>query len=269
VKVVRTLMPNIDTRQMIQDFQVRLVEECDYAQEARYQKQFHAIYSDDPDVIIPIVVDELSTEKILTTQFIDGMGFSDFLPVASQEERNLAGVTLFRLAFNTLLKHGLFHADPHPGNILLRSNGTAALTLLDFGCVQPVDENLRDDMKKLLSAAIRGEDIKEPLKIALGFTDIDDATLNIAVDLSHRVLAPLHEAQPFRFNKAFAMEISKSLMDAKFKLTGGFLTRKNHFALQRDGIMFVVRNLYGLAGIWGELEAEGHFQDIIEEAMAN
>ena len=131
--MMRALMPNINTEQMIDDFRVRLIEECNYLQEADYQRQFSQLYKDDPDICIPEVLEDLCTERVLTTRFIEGVGLDEFCRVAEQPARDRAGMSLFRLAFGTLLEHGLFHADPHPGNLLFCVGPEQKLGLLDFG----------------------------------------------------------------------------------------------------------------------------------------
>lgn len=267
--LMRTVMPSVDTEQLVADFRDRLHEECDYLREAEVQHRFASIYAGDDALVVPVVIGSHSTARVLTTVYIDGIGLDEFVAVATPEERNRAGMALFRMAFGTLLEHGLFHADPHPGNLLFRSGPASKLGVLDFGCVQPVDPSARRDLARLLRAAIDGGDMVLPARQALGIDEIDETTEKVVVGLTRQVLAPIVAPQPFRFTRAFATDIAKSVVDAKMKLATRFLTRKGRIRLKREGVMFVVRNLFGLASIWGALECEGDFRALTQTLVAN
>ena len=267
IHIMRAIAPNVDTRQMIEDFRVRLAEECDYHKEAEYQRRFAAIYAGDPDLVVPDVFEDLCSRRVLTTRLIRGVSLDEFVDEASQTERNRAGATLFRFAFGTLLNHRLFHADPHPGNLLFRSGGGHRLGVLDYGCVQPIDRAARDDMAALMRDALDGRDLTEPAARALGITEIDDATRAAVADIVRQMLAPILEKQPFRFTRQFATDIGVTVVEAKKSLAARFLTRRGRFVADREGVMFVVRNLFGLASIWGSLEAEGDYRALMERML--
>ena len=256
-------MPNVDTRQLIDDFRVRLEEECDYRKEAAYQKQFADIYGRDETLMVPKVVEELSTQRVLTTRRVRGVTLERFVASSTSDERDRSGRTLFRFAFGSLLQHGLFHADPHPGNLLFHADSTQRLCVLDYGCVQPVDAQARTDIAALLSAALEGDDLVGPARRALGIVDADPATEAAVVAITERVLAPILAPQPYRFDRKFAAEIMRAVTDAKMKLASAYLSRRGRFVAEREGVMFIVRNLFGLATIWGTLETEGDFREIV------
>ncbi|MEM1008103.1 MAG: AarF/ABC1/UbiB kinase family protein, partial [Myxococcota bacterium] len=267
LSLVKTLLPKVNAEQMIDDFRMRLVEECNYQQEAAYQKQFYELYREDPDILIPKVVEECSTSRVLTTKYIEGESLEVFLQNATQQERDLAGHTLFRLAFGTLLNHRLFHADPHPGNLLFRCGPHSKLGLLDFGCVQPINTVAQKDLHLMIRAAIDEQELSGPIERALGVNDIDDDTKAVCEKITRMLLAPILEPQPYRFTLAFAKDIARATIDAKTKMATGFLLRKRRFSVDREGIMFIVRNLFGLASIWGQLEAEGLYRETTESIL--
>lgn len=268
VSIMRGLMPNVDTRQMIEDFRVRLAEECDYRTEASYQARFADIYRGDPMLQVPEVVPELCTERVLTTRRVRGESLEAFVASATNRERDEAGRALFRFAFGTLLSNGLFHADPHPGNLLFRADGTGRLCVLDYGCVQPIDPAAREDLAALLRAALEGEDLAGPARRAFGIVEADPATEAAIVEITRRVLAPILEPQPYRFDRSFAAEITRAVTDAKMRLATKWLTRRGKFVAEREGVMFIVRNLFGLATIWGTLEAEGDFRELVRTLLS-
>ncbi|MGE0788350.1 MAG: ABC1 kinase family protein [Sandaracinaceae bacterium] len=268
VAIVRRVMPSVDTRQMIQDFRDRLAEECDYRIEASHQRRFAAIYENDPDLLVPRVIDARSTQRVLTTRRIGGVSLEAFVASSSQAERDRAGVALFRFAFGTLLQHGLFHADPHPGNLLFMADDDGRLGVLDYGCVQPIDDEARRDLSALISAARAGRDLREPARRGLGIGAIDDESADAMVEIVRLVLAPILEPQPYRFTRRFASDITRAVTDAKMRLGPRYLSRRGSFEIERPGVMFVVRNLFGLATIWGQLEARADFRAIVDEMLA-
>lgn len=269
VALMRTMMPSVDTRQMIEDFRVRLAEECDYRKEAEYQRRFAAIHEDDPDLFVPEVIDDLCTGRVLTTVLVSGRSLEEFAADASELERDRAAEALFRFAFGTLLSHGLFHADPHPGNLIFNADGSGRLCVLDYGCVQPIDDAARLDIAALLSAAVDGEDLSELTLTALGITDADERTHHAITEITRLVLAPIIEPQPYGFTRSFATEIARAVVEAKARLATGFLTRRSRFVADREGVMFIVRNLFGLASIWGTLEARGEYRALTAKLVAD
>lgn len=267
VALLRRLMPGVDTRAMIRDFRDRLAEECDYRTEAASQARFAAIYASDPELLVPAVIAERSSRRVLTTRAIRGVGLDAFVAEASAGERDRAGLALFRFAFGSLLRHGIFHADPHPGNLLFRADDAGRLGILDYGCVQSVDAAGRRDLAALIQAALEGEDLRAPTRRALGITEVDPATEAATVEIVERVLAPILAPQPYRFTRAFAADITRAVTDAKMKLASRWLTRRGAFVAEREGVMLVVRNLFGLATIWGALEAQGDFRALARELV--
>jgi len=266
--VMRTIMPNIDTRQMIDDFRTRLVEECDYRREASYQQRFHDLYADDPDIVVPAVYEQLSARRVLTTRFVRGVSLDPFIRDSTPEERDRAGHTLYRFAFEGILHHGIFHADPHPGNFLYRSNDTSRMCVLDFGCVQPVDDEARRDLTALMAAALTSQDIGPHVERAFGITDLDEVSRQMMADMMPSVLAPLRAAQPYQFTRDYVAELNSGIIEAKKKLATRYLTRKSRFAATREGVWFVARTLIGLASIWGTLEPRCDFRALTESLLA-
>jgi predicted unusual protein kinase regulating ubiquinone biosynthesis (AarF/ABC1/UbiB family) len=111
----------------------RLREELDYKREANVQRLYAHLLKDEPHVHVPSVVDELSTDRLLTTQWVDGKRVFDF-ENAPLEDRNQIALNLFKAWYVPLYKTGIIHGDPHPGNYTVRDD--LSINLLDFGCVR-------------------------------------------------------------------------------------------------------------------------------------
>lgn len=127
------LFPGLDPKALVEELKARLVEELDYTLEADNQRLFAAYYEGHPFITVPGVVDELSTRRVLTTEWAPGVRF-DQLASWSQEERNLAGEAIYRFVFGSLYRLKAFNGDPHPGNYLFQPGGR--VTFLDFGLVK-------------------------------------------------------------------------------------------------------------------------------------
>jgi predicted unusual protein kinase regulating ubiquinone biosynthesis (AarF/ABC1/UbiB family) len=111
----------------------RLREELDYKREAKTQKLFAQLLKDEPNVHVPDVIDELSTDRLLTTKWVHGdkvLNYKD----ASLEQRNQIALNLFKAWYIPLYKTGVIHGDPHLGNYSVRDD--LSINLLDFGCVR-------------------------------------------------------------------------------------------------------------------------------------
>ncbi|MEY2192686.1 AarF/ABC1/UbiB kinase family protein [Neobacillus sp. BF23-41] len=105
-------------------------------------------FRDFPGVTTPKVYWDLSTSKVLIMEFIDGVKINeiDKLDGALINKKKLASI-LYLSYLKQLLEDGFFHADPHPGNLLVKKDGT--LCYIDFGMVGNISTNMKDNMVKL------------------------------------------------------------------------------------------------------------------------
>ena len=144
-------------------------EELDYAQEAismqRIQEQLRA----EVGLKIPDVHAAYSTQRVLTTTFFAGVKISETAQLdAWQINRRDLGNRLVHAYCQMIFEHGFYHADPHPGNILVQQDGT--MVLLDFGATAALREEMRTGLLQLIEAAVKNdtEKIVASLK-GLGF----------------------------------------------------------------------------------------------------
>jgi hypothetical protein len=133
-----------------------LHRELDYRGEARALREFGAVASSWEGVVVPETIDELSSERILTMSWLEGASF-DAVRAWPVEQRRQTAEVLLRLFLRSLFSWRRLHADPHPGNYrFLRSAQGVRVGLLDFGCVQVVDEAWARALAGLLEAARAG-----------------------------------------------------------------------------------------------------------------
>lgn len=142
---------NYRPRATVAEFQRTLLRELDFGREERHLQQFAHNFNGDPTVRIPTVYPELTTSRVLTMERLEG------IKLAETDRLHLAGFDLQEIArrgvdiyMEMIFNHGLYHADPHPGNILLLEGNV--IGLLDFGMVGRIDESLREDIEEMLLA---------------------------------------------------------------------------------------------------------------------
>jgi len=122
---------------LLDEIETRIVQETDYLQEGRSLDAFREQLKPLPHVQVPRVFWDLTTDRILTMSFLKGKHLGDWLArKPSAALRNRVGARLFELFYYQLLRVGMLHADPHPGNYLFSENGE--IGLVDFGCVKEI-----------------------------------------------------------------------------------------------------------------------------------
>ncbi|WP_067653814.1 ABC1 kinase family protein [Nocardia harenae] len=167
-KVLQSAMPWV-TPAVLDELRLNMEGELDYRAEARTQQQIAALYTDHPFIVVPRAVPELSTTRVLVSEYIDGRGFDEVrkLPDA---ERNRIGEIIYRFYMGSLFTFGEFCGDPHPGNVLLAADGRVGF--LDFGLYNRMDaDHVRFEITCLRAAAEdRAEDLRE-LMIQRGVID--------------------------------------------------------------------------------------------------
>lgn len=146
---------------VIEEFSARIDEEMDFRLEAEFATEIRANFSKTKDVVIPEVVHEMTRQRVLVLDFIEGTRI-DRLNPATVDVGRVVGL-LVEIYVQMMLVDGLFHADPHPGNLMLTPDGR--LVLLDFGMVVRVNLRVRRLLTRTVLAAVR----KDPEAVAEGF----------------------------------------------------------------------------------------------------
>lgn len=123
----------IKTKHIHAELAARLLEELDYAREARSCKLYAHMLRDEPTIHVPQVIPALSTSRLLTTNWLDGRHILQFKD-APVEVRNQIAMTMFRAWYVPFYMYGVIHGDPHLGNYSVREDH--GINLLDFGCIR-------------------------------------------------------------------------------------------------------------------------------------
>jgi predicted unusual protein kinase regulating ubiquinone biosynthesis (AarF/ABC1/UbiB family) len=141
----------------VREARTMLLAECDYQLEARRQMQFAELLAGDTTLCIPRVLPEYCGPAVLTTHWLTGQRFESFRASAPAAIRDRAGEALFRFHVGSLYQHGLFHADPHPGNYAFSEDGR--VIVYDFGCVREFPHEIVAALARC-AEAVRRDDLQ-------------------------------------------------------------------------------------------------------------
>jgi ubiquinone biosynthesis protein len=144
---------------VFQELRAMILDELDFAKEADYAQQIAAAFVADAGVSVPAVVRECSTTRLLTMEFMDGVKVSDLEGLAALGvDRRAVAERIVGAYCKMLFREGVFHADPHPGNILVRADG--GIVLLDFGAVARLSPGMQAGIPQFLEAVLRRDQAK-------------------------------------------------------------------------------------------------------------
>ncbi len=252
------LVGDIDVRSMIDEIRERVSEELDYRIEARNQQEFADRFRDDPDIGIPDVVPERSSERVLTSEYVDAMRWSAALE-APDEQRDRWGETIARFVYTSLYRHGVINVDTHPGNFLFHEDGR--VTFLDFGCVSRFTAERRQPIRELSLALIADDEerILDAL-VALGFLRRRDGfDADVLLTPLRRSLQPIHQPQPFRYSREFLEEIISEAL--RLRVGVDELRLLQRLDVPRDYVL-LLRASAGVEAVLSHLEATVDFDRV-------
>ncbi|RUM67426.1 MAG: hypothetical protein DSZ07_08640 [Sulfurovum sp.] len=190
---------NVD--HLIEEVQARLHEEVDYEIEADNTEYFYKNLKHDL-IVIPEIERQYSTTKVLTSSFLEGRSFKEFLDSnPSQEERNHYAQLIFDSFFIGLYHIQMIHADPNPGNFIFMEN--KKLGVIDFGCVKKLDDDFLTSFSKLHVSLMDKLPDEEITKQYAELRMIDDDTPKKMLEFYQEVIKPLDRIYIEIFNEDF------------------------------------------------------------------
>jgi predicted unusual protein kinase regulating ubiquinone biosynthesis (AarF/ABC1/UbiB family) len=251
--LARLLAPGSDINAFAAEAEARFLEECDYAQEAQRQTRFAALYAGHPVLVIPTVHADWCSGRVLTTAWHDGVGLDAFVQRATQVERDVAGRALYEFYLGSLYRHGLFNADPHPGNLLFEGS---RVLVLDHGCVREFDPATVAALADL-SGAVRACDearIRSALQ-ALGVKKPDGPGFEVTHRLLRGFFAPVLKPGVRAMMAAVSLDVREVTR-----------SKKSMMQLQLPGkLVFLFRIRFGLYAVLARLGAQLNWQALEEE----
>jgi len=252
--------PGLEPGPLVTELRSRLVEELDYALEARNQARFATAYRGHPFIHVPDTVPELSTARVLTTELVVGDPF-EAVVASDQARRDQAGEAIYRFVFRSLYRMRAFNGDPHPGNYLFGADGR--VTFLDFGLVKQFSARELADFSEMVQAIAVDHDPSRfhqiVRDIGLLAPDSTFADAEIVDYFGHFYELVMAEG-PSTITGAYASESVRRIFDT----SGG------HGDIQKaanlpPAFVIIQRINLGLYAVLGELEATADWRRICEE----
>jgi predicted unusual protein kinase regulating ubiquinone biosynthesis (AarF/ABC1/UbiB family) len=181
VAILARIEPNFDFRVLVDEVTKLVPLELDFLNEASNAERMAELLKHRADVFVPPVVKELSTGRVLLSEFAPGVRLTDVpgLVAMGVDPKDLAR-RVSEIFTEMILTHGFFHGDPHPGNILVQPG--PRIVLLDFGLAKDLPPTFREAVVKL-TMSIMGGDMHEVASAfrALGFRTKNESDESLAM----------------------------------------------------------------------------------------
>jgi predicted unusual protein kinase regulating ubiquinone biosynthesis (AarF/ABC1/UbiB family) len=207
---------------MLVNLRKSLLRELDFTSEANNLHTIRQNLAEFEEIVIPEPIDDFTTTRVLTMEYIPGKKITDLNPLRLVElDRGLLAEELFRAYLKQFLVDGLFHADPHPGNVFLTDDDRIAL--LDLGMVGHVTRAFQNNMLRLLLAISEGRgEVAAETAIRMGEAkeDFDRVTFERRIT---DLVSENYDAMLSRINAGrVALEITKISADCWFRMPSEF-----------------------------------------------
>lgn len=253
--LLRTLWGLPNTRELLNELEDLVKTECDFQKAGAYQEEFRRAFRDDPDMIVPRVYTDLTTPDVLTMEYVEGQTYEEFKARATAEEKNRAAEIIWRMAAVSINRHGLYNADPHPGNYLF-ANGKVAF--LDFGFTKRFSPAFLALWKEQSLAGCAGDfDRFRDVNRRLGYERRGRKMDHRAMYETYRrlVYQAWMDDRSFRFTREFVKKEIRSLLALQRGARGALRMPVEFVA--------ILRLLWGQHALLADLGAESNWHRIV------
>lgn len=272
VRPVVGTMFNISSSEMdhyLEEVEERLLEETDYNLELQRSKDISKACAHIQGLSFPTYYEELSSERILTMDWLEGKHLDDFLKTnPSQELRNRIGQILWDFYDYQIHDLKQLQADPHPGNFLFREDGS--IGVIDFGCVKVLPEDFHQNYFQLMDPAIKAdEQAFQQLLFDLDFllkADRDDEVTHFTAVYRevHDLLGRPFFSEVFDFSDKQYFAQIYALSDV---YTNDKMLRKAKAARGPRDAIYLNRTYFGLYSLLNRLGAKVSTRSALKKAV--
>ena len=211
-RAVGWLERDFDLMPLVDELSGNVPLELDFVNEGRNAERIGAFFAGRDDVAVPAIHWDLTSERVLVMERIDGIKVSDGAALqAAGIDRSAVMRILVEAYCEQVLVHGFFHADPHPGNLLVQPRPEGPrVVFLDFGLAKQLPETFREGVVELLGALIRGD--AKAMAVALDLLGFEtrDHSLESLAEMAEFVL---HAAQQVRARMHLDPEFAQQLRE--------------------------------------------------------
>ena len=225
LRVSRLLPGDLDFSAILQEAKRQLRQEADYLQEAAHLRRYATLVSDEPDLVVPSVYDDLTTKRVLAMDLLHGEPVESLAARgAPQDRRDRVGRTLQALVFRELFEFRFMQTDPNFANYFLEP-GTGRIQLLDFGSAREFSPEFAEHYRQVCRAIIAGDRAgvrRAAIQIGYLPEDESDERAEAVVDLILLVCEPIRRAGVYAFARSsLAARARDAGLDLVFR--SGFL----------------------------------------------
>ncbi len=252
---LRFVDPNLrfSAKAMLSQFIETIHEEMDYTNESSNLKKIKHDLKNNSKVVIPSVYDDYSSKNVLTMEYLPGIKVTNVEALDEQGiDRTRLVIDVHKVFFTMLLRHSLFHADPHPGNISVTEDGK--LILYDYGMVGRLDQDTRLRLIRLYLALVE----KDPPRTVNAMNDLGMLTpdfnrtvIEKGIELTVRAM---HGKKPDEMEVQSLMELANKTM-SKFP----FVLPKN--------LALYMRMASIIEGIYKQHKVDFKFVKVVREIL--
>ena len=250
------LLPGIEFRPLLAELRERILEEIDYAAEAKNQRAFAHAYADSEDIFIGRVV--ASAPRLIVSEWVSGRPLGEIIVRGTRSERDDAGRLLSEFHFSAPEVARLLHTDPHPGNFLIRPDGR--LGVVDFGSVTRMPGGAPPIVGRLARLAIDGHtaEVIDGLRTEGFIPDGFEPNPEVLLNYLFPYLEPLRHTT-FHFTREWMQRLWQRMSD----LSSEELKMARRLNLPPSYLM-IQRVTLGSIGVLSQLDAHAPFRAIAE-----
>ncbi len=211
-RIVEWFIPYQGLEDLYREIREIVLEELDYRAEAANAARIAANFEGRTDVAFPRVVEELSTTRVLVTHFENGVKITDKLGTKKLGlDRGQLARQVVEIYCQQIFTDGIYHADPHPGNLIVRppaaDAGVPTIVFLDFGAVAEIPANVRGGIAELIQGALT----RDTRRIVAAMKQMGFVARGANEQVFEQVIEYFHD----RFQETFKLD-SLNLKDIKF-----------------------------------------------------
>jgi predicted unusual protein kinase regulating ubiquinone biosynthesis (AarF/ABC1/UbiB family) len=236
-KLINLIFPSKpDIEHVLEEVKNTMLQECDYKLEAKNMTEFAKVFEEFPDILIPKVFTDFSSERVLTTEFMDGDHFDKTLSY-TQDERNNLGELLYQSYLHSFFGNKLLHTDPQEGNYLFRRD---KIIIMDFGSVKKFSNEFVHNYT-LMIKAITEKNIpmyrKSTEYLRITQPQYPEETITEYMEVADAIYRPFLDEGKYSVQTVNPFQIIKSFIGANFnKLKGKQAPREEFVLLDRANI---------------------------------
>ena len=252
----------IQTENIYEEVSARLREELDYEREAKQMRLYANMLASEPGVHVPEPIESLSTGRLLTMTWLDGVPLLEAAE-RPQEERNQIAYNMFRAWYVPFYEYGIIHGDPHLGNYTVRADNS--VNLLDFGCIRVFPPSFVEGVIDLYKA-IRDKD--EALAVhayeTWGFEKPSKELINVLNLWAEFIYAPLMEDKVQKIQESESGHYGAQVADkvhTELRKLGGVRPPREFVMMDRAAV--------GLGSVFMHLKAEINWYQLFHELVGD